>query len=132
MTDTRERFQIFLGILDLNDCEFVEQHDRLAGRVFRRNRARIFRKELRTLIREAGGLYRVRAGNIAQAGRWPAYAPLLVDTALSYWAIAKLYAAGVLFALDGPQLISATHNAERVQRFVSSQADAASPANLPV
>ena len=127
MMDHAERFRILLGLLSAEDYRFVGQRDPHCAKMFRKNRARIFRGELRVIKGEARGLYRERLQNIAAAGRWFSYPPLVWDTALSYFAIAKLSAAGTLFSLDLPRMIDTARNGERVQRFVTSQTLATSP-----
>ncbi len=131
MTGHAERFQIFLTILDAADCEFVERRDARLARSFRKTRARIFRRELSVIATEAGNLFRVRRDNIAAAGRWSAYAPLLRETAGSYWAIAKLHLAATAYSLQLPRVVDAARNADRVLRFITSQTIAANPASLP-
>jgi hypothetical protein len=130
ITDT-ERFQLFVGILDCADYEFVGALNRRAEREFRRERVRIFRRELRLIADDSANLYRVRASNLAAAGRWSAYPRLVSETIGSFVSIGKLALAGTLLAWRLPLMIDAASNASRVLRFVSGETVSLAPQKLP-
>jgi hypothetical protein len=127
-----ERFHLFVHILDPEDYLFVRARDPRAESRFRRERARIYRQELRSIAADSVQLYRARAANIAAAGQWSSYPPLALDTISGFVSIGKLAVAGLLFAWRLPLIIDAARNADRVLRFVTSQTVAATPRNLPV
>ena len=126
-----ERFHLFIRILDPEDYNFVRSRDPLMEGQFRRKRARIYRKELRSIAADSVKLYRVRAANIAASGRWAAYPPLVIDTISGFFSVGKLFAAGILFAWRLPVMIDTARNADRVLRFVTSPTAAAAPSDLP-
>jgi hypothetical protein len=130
ITDT-ERFQLFVGILDRADYEFVAARNPRAEREFRRERVRIFRRELRSITDASARLYRVRASNLAAAGRWSAYPRLVSETIGSFVSIGKLALAGTLLAWRLPVMIDAASNASRVLRFVTAETFSSAPQNLP-
>jgi hypothetical protein len=127
-----ERFHLFVRILDPEDYQFVRSRGPRVEKGFRRKRMRIFRQELRAITADLARSYRVRAGDVAIAGDWAAYPSLALDTVSGFLSIAKLYAAGILFAWRLPLMIDAARNADRVLRLVTSETFAATPPNLPV
>ena len=131
MITEAERFQIFVGILDRADYQFIRSRNSILERKFRKTRMRIFRRELRTIAGDTASLYRVRASNIAAAGRWSAYPGLVFETMASFVSIGKLAAAGRLFAWRLPVVIDAARNAQRVLRFVTSEKFSSAPQKLP-
>jgi len=131
VTSDTERFQLLAGILDNADYEFIGSRNPHLERKFRRDRVRIFRRELRSIANDSAKLYRIRASNLAAAGRWSAYPSLVLDTTSGFISIAKLFTAGTLFAWRLPMVIDAATNANRVLRFVSSETFSAAPQKLP-
>jgi hypothetical protein len=131
MTSDTERFRLFVGILDRADYEFIGSHNPSLERKFRRDRMRIFRRELRSIAVDSARLYRVRASNLAAVGRWSAYPSLALDTMSSFVSIGKLFTAGTLFAWRLPVMIDAARDANRVLRFITSEKFSLAPQNLP-
>jgi hypothetical protein len=130
ITET-ERFQLFVGILDREDYTFLSARNPRVERKFRRERVRIFRRELRLIAADSVKLYRVRASNLAAAGRWSAYPQLVLETIGSFVSIGKLSLAGTLLAWRLPLMIDAAGNASRVLRFVSAETASSGPRKLP-
>jgi hypothetical protein len=127
-----ERFHLFVRILDSADYQFIRQLDPRAEHKLRRDRMRIFRRELRAIAVDSASLYRARAANLGAVGRWQAYPSLVLDTMSSFVSIGKLAAAGTLFAWRLPLVIDAARNANRVLRFVTNEKFSPAPQNLPV
>jgi hypothetical protein len=121
MINAVERLALFVQILDPADYGFLRSLDARRERTFRRDRVRIFRRELRVITRDAAKLFRVRRLNLAQAGRWNDYVPLLGETAGGFLAIAKLWLAGILLAWRIPMVVNAGRSADRLARLVTSQ-----------
>jgi hypothetical protein len=121
MINAVERLALFVQILDPEDYGFLRSLDAHRERTFRRDRVRIFRRELRVITKDAAKLFRVRRLNLAKAGRWDNYVPLLGETAGGFWAIGKLWLAGTLLAWRIPMIVDAARNADRLARLVTSQ-----------
>jgi hypothetical protein len=119
ITET-QRFHLFVSILDPADYQFIRERQPSGDSTFRRERVRIFRRELRAISADSAKLYRERASNLAAAGRWGAYLSLLGDTAMIFLSIRKLALAGTLFAWRVPLVIDAARNADRVLAFVTN------------
>jgi hypothetical protein len=130
ITET-ERFQLFVGILDRADYKFLGARNPQAERELRRERVRIFRRELRFIAADSAQLYRTRASNLAAAGRWSAYPRLVSETIAGFISIGKLSLAGTFLAWRLPLMIDAATNANRVLRFVSGETVSSSPQKLP-
>jgi hypothetical protein len=88
-------------------------------RRFRRDRMRIFRKELRRISADTKRAYQRRASRISASGQWNAYAPLLMETASSLLSIRKLAVAGRLFAWRLPTVVDVGANTGRLVRYLS-------------
>jgi hypothetical protein len=118
-------------ILDPVDYQFVRAQGAELERKFRRERMRIYRKELGAIARDSRKLYRERAANLATAGYLNRYPALLLDTMLNFAAIGRLALAGTLFAWRLPLVIDAARSANRVLAFSASQKFSPTPQNLP-
>jgi hypothetical protein len=127
-----ERLHLFVHILDPEDYDFVRMHAPRMESGFRRDRVRIFRKELQAIARDAAQLHRERASNLAAAGRWGDYPALLMDRVQMLAALRKLSLAGRLFAWRLPIFIDAARSANRVLTFVTGQEFSPAHPNLPV
>jgi hypothetical protein len=131
MLNASERFGLLVQILDPVDYRFLRSINMTAERAFRRDRVRIFRRELRVIAADSFKLYRERSANLAAAGRWQAYAPLVAQTGIGFLAIARLWTAGSLFAWRLPMVINAARNADQLVRFVTSEKFSSAPQRLP-
>jgi hypothetical protein len=121
MMSAAERLDLFVQILDPEDYGFIRSLDARRERTFRRDRVRIFRRELRVIVTDAANLFRIRRHNLARAGRWNDYIPLLGETAGGFWAIGKLWLAGTLLAWRIPMVVNGNRSAERLARLVTNQ-----------
>ena len=131
MLNAPDRLGLFVQILDPEDYGFLRSINADAERKFRQDRLRIFRKELRVIAVDYVKLYLERTSNLAAAGRWQAYAPLALETTAGFAAIAKLWAAGTLFAWRMPMVVDAARSAERLARVITSEKFSSAPQNLP-
>jgi hypothetical protein len=127
-----ERLRLFVRILDPADYQFVQGLDRRVESKLRRDRMRIFRRELRVIAADSASLYRARAGNLAAAGRWQAYPSLVLDTMSGFFSLGKLAVAGTLFAWRFPLVIDAARNANRVVQFMTNEKFSPVPQHQPV
>jgi hypothetical protein len=121
MMTATERLNLFVQILDREDYGFLRSLDARRERQFRRDRIRIFRRELRAIANQSRDLFRVRRSNLSAAGRWGGYWPLAMETAGTYLAIGKLWTAGMLLAWRMPEWVNASRNANLLRRYVTSQ-----------
>ncbi len=121
MINAVERLGLVVQILDLEDYGFLRSLDARRERTFRRGRIRIFRRELRVITEDAAKLFRVRRLNLAKAGRWNDYVPLLGETAGGFWALGQLWLAGTLLAWRIPVVLDAPRSADRLARLVTNQ-----------
>jgi hypothetical protein len=131
ITET-QRFHLFVSILDSADYQFIRERQPSGESKFRRERVRIFRRELRAISADSVKLYRERASNLAAAGRWGAYLGLLGDSAMIFLSIRKLALAGTLFAWRAPMVIDAARNANRVLAFATNPKFSPALQNQPV
>jgi hypothetical protein len=129
VTSQDERFDLLVRILEPADYRFIQMRDPAISRRFRRERIRIFRRELRRIAAESGRTYQRRASRISAAGKWDAYAPLLIETASSYSSIVKLAFAGTLFSWHLPMVIDVGRNARQLVQFLTAPAASAEPRN---
>jgi hypothetical protein len=121
MMSAAERLDLFVQILDPEDYGFMRSLDAGRERTFRRDRVRIFRRELRVIAVDATNLFRVRRLNLAKAGRWNDYFPLIGETAGGFWAIGKLWIAGTLLDWRIPIMMNGVRSADRLARLVTTQ-----------
>ena len=132
MMTATERLNLFVQILDREDYGFLRSLDARREQQFRRDRIRIFRRELRAIANQARGLFRVRRSNLAAAGRWGDYVPLTMEAAGTYVAIGKLWTAGTLLAWRMPEWVDAGRNANLLRRYVTSPEFSSARQKLPV
>jgi hypothetical protein len=132
VTNQNERFELLVRILEPADYRFIQMRNPAISRRFRRDRLRIFRKELRRIAAESGRAYQRRASRISSAGKWDAYAPLLMETASSFCAIGKLAFAGTMFSWHLPVVIDVGRNARRLLGYLTAPAASVEPRNSPV
>ena len=125
MTSQDERFELLVRILEPADYRFIQMRNPAISRRFRRDRMRIFRRELRRIAAESGRAYQRRASRISAAGKWDAYAPLLMETTSSFCSIGKLAFAGTLFSWHLPMVIDVGTNARQLIRYLTAPAASA-------
>ena len=118
-TNQGDRFQLLCRILEPSDYRFIQMRNPALQRRFRRDRMRIFRRELRRIAADSGRAYQRRASRISASGQWNAYGPLLMETASSFLSIGKLAVAGRLFSWRLPTMIDVRANTGRLVRYLS-------------
>src|SRR5437899_3263681 len=126
-TDQGERFQLLVRILEPADYRFIEMRNPAIQRQFRRDRMRIFRKELKRIAADSRAAYHRRLSRISASGQWNAYGPLLMDTMSSFVSIQKLRLASRLFAWHLPNIVDINANTAHLVRYLTVAAASEAP-----
>ncbi len=130
MTTDSERFGLLVRILESNDYAFIQHRNPSIAKRFRRDRLRIFRRELRDIAADSVETYQKRVSRISAAGQWSAYGPLVRETASVFVSLGKLSLAGTLFSWRIPVMINAGINVERLVKYFANDGAYGSPRNL--
>jgi len=122
-----DRFVLLARLLNEADYEFVERLNTSIAKRFRRHRMGIFRKELRKIARDVGSGFRVKASRLEAAGCWRDYPSLVYVTGLTFWALARLRFACLLFSMRLPVLIDVAATTNGLAKYVTAGASSAAP-----
>ena len=132
MLEQNERLGLLIRMLDPEDYRFVACYDFRTESRFRRERMRIYRGELRSIVMDAIRSHHAGLANINAAGRWSSYPSLVLGTMSALLCIGKLWAAGALFGLRLPVLFDLAAQRERLQSLLSPEPLSVTPRRSPV
>jgi hypothetical protein len=121
----RCRLLLLASLLDPEDYRFVEARRPAIAKRFRNDRMKIFRAELWRIAHEVGSMFRTRASRFDAAGYWRGYPALLERTALTFYALAQLRLACLLFSWHLPVLIDVAASTNRLIGYAMAESPSA-------